>query len=154
MQNIFGFALLLSMFLGGCAASHTVRHAFGFDMIDENPQVEVIDWKYGQSKNYGAHPLSDQRATKRVNVMGEFLYPTSLYVKWRNTVTNSIHEESVDFKDILPKNLTDHRVHFSVKDDRLYVYLITPELRPPNWPIYPPLYSQIYKSYQIYPDKT
>jgi hypothetical protein len=122
-------------------------------MLEENPQVEVLDWHYGESKNYGAHPLPGHPITKQMTVIGELTYPKSLYVKWRNTTTNLTYEEIVDFQNILPKNIVDHRIHFSIKDDKLYVYLITPELRPPSWPIYPPAYSKIYKSYQIYPHK-
>lgn len=133
--------------------THTVQHAFSFNVLDENPQVEIIDWQYGGSKNYGAHPLPGHTETKRINVIGELAYPKSLYVKWRNIAKNSIHEDTVNLESRLPKNIVGHRIHFSIRDDQLYVYLITPELRPPDWPIYPPAYSKIYKSYQIYPDQ-
>lgn len=152
--NAFRYVLIFSILLAGCATTHTVRHAFSFDLIDENPQVEVIDWQYGESKNFGAHPLPEQSSTKRVNVIGELIYPKSLYVKWRNIATNSIHEDTVNLEIRLPKNIVNQRIHFSIKDDQLYVFLITHELRPIDWPVYPPGYSKIYKSYQIYPDKS
>lgn len=151
-RNIGRYALLFSIFLGGCATTNTVRHAFGFDLIDENPAVEIVDWRYGESRNYGAHPLPEQTATKRINVIGELRYPNLLYVKWRNTTTNTVYAETVDLKTRLPKDITDHRIHVSIIEDQLFVYLMTPKLRPPEWPIYPPAYSRIYKTYQIYPD--
>lgn len=57
-----------------------------------------------------------------------------LHVKWRVEATGKVYEDTVDLKVVLPRNIEKHRIHFVVKGQQLFVYLITPELRPADAP--------------------
>jgi hypothetical protein len=62
-------------------------------------------------------------------------------------------EETVDLRYRLPRDITDHRVYFIVRGPQLYVYLISPERRPPDMPGNGPrVYSHL-KTTTIYPDQ-
>jgi hypothetical protein len=51
----------------------------------------------------------------------------SLYVKWRLRATGEIHEETVDLRHRLPRDITEHRIYFMIKGPQLYVYLVPPD---------------------------
>ena len=61
-----------------------------------------------------------------------------MYVKWRIKSTGQIHEDTVDLRSRLPRDIKDHRIYFVIKGEQLYVYLISPQRRaadlPPNGP--------------------
>jgi len=76
-----------------------------------------------------------------------------LYVKWRIKSTGQVYEDTVDLRRRLPADITDHRIHFIVKGPQLYVYLITPERRPPDMPPNGPRPYQYLKTITIYPDQ-
>lgn len=41
---------------------------------------------------------------------------------------------TVDLARLLPRDIADHRIHFTAQGTRLFVYLITPQRRAPNDP--------------------
>lgn len=75
----------------------------------------------------------------------------TLYVKWRIKATDKVYEDTVDLKSRLPKDVTDHRIYFVIKDTQLWVYLISPEGRPKDFPIVGPAKFRFNKAYEIYP---
>lgn len=118
-------------------ASGLVNHAFSFDVIADSPGIQVLDYRYGDSS------ISATRAdTSRpwpngyggTNVNGDMLRGDTLYVKWRIKSSGKVYEDTVDLKSLLPRDISKHRIHFIVKGDQLFVYLITPERRPPEMP--------------------
>jgi hypothetical protein len=60
--------------------------------------------------------------------------PDALYVRWRDETSDKVYEETVDLARLLPRDITDHRIHFTVRGPQLFVYLITPQLRSPTAP--------------------
>lgn len=76
-----------------------------------------------------------------------------LYVKWRNERTGQVYEDTVDLRQRLPADIAKHRIHFIIKGPQLYVYLISPEPRPPNMPVNGPRMYRNLKSTLIYPGK-
>jgi len=62
-----------------------------------------------------------------------------------------VHEDTVNLKPLLPVRMNEHDIHFSMKTDRLYVYLIEPGPRPVNWPVVGPRKYQYERIRQIYP---
>ena len=131
-------------------------HAFGFDAIQDSPGIEVLDYRYGNSKQPGARPptwaLRENRVSQGTSTTGEMLKGDELYVKWRIRSTGSVHEDTVDLRSRLPANIEGHRIYFIVKDTQLYVYLITPERRPPELPPNGPRQTQYLKTITLYPE--
>jgi hypothetical protein len=149
-------AVVLLLMLG-CAPS-AMHHAFSFDARADSSDVEVLDFRYGDSKLPATRPsdrqLRDGQVPQYAIVGGPMPRPSSLYVKWRLKSTNQVYEDAVDLRNRLPRDITDHRVYFLISGPQLYVYLVTPE-RIPNGNSPGPIsrYSHL-KTITVYPDNS
>ena len=155
---MLAFVLFVLFALLGCASgSKLVDHAFSFDAVRESPDVQVLNYQYGNSKQPGARPPAwalqkEGYVAGGTSINGPMLQGDTLYVKWRIKSTNAVYEDTVDLRKRLPADITNHRIHFEAKGPQLYVYLISPQPNPPGWPTYdPPGYTHK-KTYVIYPD--
>lgn len=150
-------ALAVIGLLTACALGRdVVRHSFSFDVSQDNQDAEVIDFQYGNSKSpvrASEQALRDRQTYQANGVSGPMLRGEFLYVKWRIKSTGIVYEEKVDLRHRLPRNITDHRVYFMVRGSQLYVYLVSPEKRPPDMPSIGPSLYQSRKVFQIYPDQ-
>lgn len=151
----YSITFLFSIILfNGCAAKDIVNHTFEFDAGWESPDIEVLNYQYGNSKLIGVRPpkwvLKDtpQGAT---GVTGPMLRGEFLYVKWRIKETGEVLEDRVDLKERLPRNIEGCRIHFIVRGRQLYVYLISPKPNPDRFQKPPlPMYADL-KVIEIYP---
>ena len=131
------------------------RHSFRFDLDIHSPDMEVLDYQYGSSRQFCTYKEFEGAITKRsisgVMARGEFLY-----VKWRDKQSGQVFEDRVDFSGRLPAKLTGYTVTFFVKGPQLYVYLLSPhkDRRPSSWPEGPMKLFRSLKQYEIYPSKT
>ena len=116
-----------------------VFHSFEFNANWDSPDIEVLDYKYGNSKNPGTHPpdwaiesgkIAQRSATGGYMQVGEFLY-----VKWKIKGNDQIYQENVDLRNRLPPNIDDNTIYFVIKGSQLYVYLISPNDNPPGTPL-------------------
>jgi len=147
--------------LGACAAGpQFVDHAFGFNAVADSPDIEILDYRYGDSKQPGASNPEDLRregrAIQATGIHGPMARGDSLYVKWRLKRTGQVYEDSVDLRRRLPADITDHRVYFMVRGAQLYVYLVPPESkkRPAGKPASGPrLYGDL-DVVTLYPDQS
>jgi hypothetical protein len=135
-----------------------VFHSFEFDTRHDSPDVDVLDYHYGSSRQIGTHPEKERvllgekfahNSISGVMPRGEFLY-----VKWRIRGTGKIYEDKVDLKTRVPADIANHTIYFAVRGAQLYVYLISPELHPPFEPDGPIRVYKPYKQHQIYPDQS
>lgn len=150
---------LLLTLLASCSVFGPDRpnHSFGFDVADDSPDVRVLDYRYGNSKlPVAPRPADVQKGEveQATGVFGPMLRGEFLYVKWRIKSTGQVYEDNVDLRQRLPRNITDHKVYFTIKGPQLYVWLIAPEKKPADWPIQMPENAYSYrKTYQLYPDQ-
>ena len=116
-----------------CASSQVVHHAFSFNAVRDSPDVHVLDYRYGDSEQPSARNPIDLQAKgqslQATGVHGPMLRGDYLYVKWRVKSTNNVHEDTVDLKGRLPRDLENHRIYFIIRGPQLYVYLIPPDSR-------------------------
>lgn len=147
---VVGVALMTA---SACAMEPTLTdHAFSFDVVRESPNIEIVDYRYGNSRQPGARP-EGSRVAQGTGINGPMMRGDFLYVKWRVKSTGEVYEDTIDLRSRLPADITKHRIHFVIKGSQLYVYLISPEPNPPGWPTYdPPGYTHK-KTYVIYPDQ-
>jgi hypothetical protein len=131
----FLLLVAISILASACGVA-MVQHAFSFDVAEDSPGIEILDYRYGGSKQPGARPYPGRKAAQRTNIIGSMLRADELYVKWRVLSTDREYEETVDLRKRLPADIKDHRIHFAVKGPQLYVYLITPEPNPRGGPVY------------------
>ena len=153
-RRLFGLVLLFT--LSACSTTpQVVDHAFSFDATADSPDVEVLDYRYGDSQVPTARNppqmLALGKSFQGTNIMGPMRRGDSLYVKWRIRSTGEVHEDTVDLRPRLPNDMTHHRIYFIIRGPQLYVYLISPERRPKDAaPIGPAIYSYL-KTLAIYP---
>jgi hypothetical protein len=150
------FLWMSFFFLVGCATGSVLTdHAFEFDAVNDSPDIEILNYQYGNSKQPGARPpdwaLETGRIGQGLGIHGPMLRGDFLYVKWRIKNTGEVFEDTVDLKNRLPADITNYRIHFVVKATQLYVYLISPQPNPPGWPIYDPPGYIHKKTFVIYP---
>jgi hypothetical protein len=157
-RRLVGYLIagLLMVSATGCALRpDIVHHAFSFDVRLDNPDVRVLDYRYGRSDQPSTvmrdwQKESDQRP-QQASINGPMPRPDSLYVKWLDKRTGLEHEDTVDLSNRLPASIKNHRVTFVPKGAQLYVYLITPELRSPGELVNGPDRYASFKVITIYP---
>lgn len=131
-------ALLLALaVLSSCATGPKLTdHAFSFDARWDSPDVEVLNYRYGDSKHPGArtqeYSLRDGKIPQAAGINGPMLRGDFLYVKWRIKDTGDVFEDTVDLRNRLPDDIVRHGIYFIIKGPQLHVYLITPEKLNPN----------------------
>jgi hypothetical protein len=155
---LLAFALFVA--LAACASGpKLVDHAFEFDAVHDSPDIEVLNYQYGNSKHPGARPPAwalrqEGYVAGGTGINGPMLLGDTLYVKWRIKATGAVYEDTVDLRTRLPRDITGHTIHFVVKGPQLYVYLISPKKRAASDPQGPlRMYSDLVV-YTIYPDPT
>lgn len=127
---------MIGLALSACAVLYnTPLHSFSFDAISESKGIEILDYRYGETAISAARmDLTRGRLTGSTNITGEMLRGDTLYVKWRVKSTNKVYEDTVPLKELLPRDITLQRIHFVVQEDRLFVYLVSPDRRPADMP--------------------
>jgi hypothetical protein len=137
MKNtIIRFLILsLALWLGACATSHNsagqevVDHSFGFNVDKDSPSAELIDYRYGNSKDVGTSNRESRRregtSNQRASMSGLMVRGDTLYVKWRIKDSGIEYEDTVDLKSRLPRSIKDQRIYFIIDGSQLYVYLIS-----------------------------
>lgn len=153
-------ALLLSgaMVLNGCAmSSAVVDHSFEFDARADSPDVEILDYRYGESLNPGAsNPDVFKRkgeAPQGIRISGPMKVGDRLYVKWRIRETGAIYEHTADLKKRLSIDVTNQRIYFLIKGSQLHVFAIPRDdkRRQPHAPAIGPAKYRYLDVVSIYP---
>ncbi len=116
--------------LSACATGQKLTdHAFSFDARWDSPDVEILNYRYGDSNLPGtrmpAALLREGGVSGSTGINGAFPRGDSLYVKWRIKATGEVFEDTVDMKSRLPEDITGQRIYFVIDGTQLYVYLIS-----------------------------
>ncbi|WP_292782673.1 hypothetical protein [Methylophilus sp. UBA6697] len=141
-----------------CPDNNLVDQAFSFGDSGENQDIEILKVYYGIPgcpPNYDSEKLLFNGKPLQVTniVGGPARRAWILTVEWRVKNTNTEYKESVDLKSRLPKDMTNHKIHFWIKGSQLFVFLITPEKRPKNTPPNGPRMTQHLKTITVFPDQ-
>jgi hypothetical protein len=158
-KNLVSIALLVGVghVMTACAAGPgVVDHGFAFNALRDSPDVEILDYRYGESLQPSASNPESMRAAgtslQRMSIQGPMKIPDSLYVKWRVQSDGRVFEDTVDLRSRIPRDITHQTVYFIVRKAQLYVYLVSRESRLPDVaPNGPELYRDR-KVVTIYPD--
>ncbi len=123
--------------LAACASGPKLTdHAFEFRAVSDSPEVEVLNYRYGDSNLPGTRMppalLREGRVSGGTGINGPMPRSDFLYVKWRIKATSEVFEDTVDLKKRLPEDIARHRIYFIIRGSQLYVYLISPENLNPN----------------------
>jgi hypothetical protein len=133
-------------------------YSFDFGVPWEGEGIEVLNYKYGNSKIIGPdwEVAKNGHIAQGTSVSGRMRVEDSLYVKWRVLSTGKVYEDSVDLKSRLPWHMDHKIIHFSIKGPQLDVYVVEGDdstqlhaAKAPDCPI--KLYKD-FKCTRIYPD--
>jgi hypothetical protein len=149
--------LLVASFIVGCAGSYAsaglVDHGFAFDTRLDSPGVTVLNYSYS-ARSAPEWALKGGRSPQFDNATLAMPVGDKLYVEWRINDTSEVLERTVDLRNRLPRDMTNHKIYFVIKQRELFVYVISPEKKPLNWPTYEPPGWTHRKVYMVYPTST
>jgi hypothetical protein len=123
--------IVLTVLVGCTSGPKIVNHGFGFN-LSESPEAEVLAYRYGDANSAASWiPRQGEKnnTPQRIYVYGPMPQGETLYVKWQIKATGDVYEDTVDLRNRLPPNISEHRIYFMIKGPRLYVYLVPPESR-------------------------
>lgn len=128
---------------------------FSFDANRDSANTEIVDFKYGDTDIPGTFAESGKPVPQFTGVVGRSMEGDKLYVKWKNKTTGKVYTENVKLSGHLPKYQAPCNIHFVIKNDQLYVFLLTQEPRPSDWPILDksskPIITSFLKAFIVYP---
>lgn len=105
-------------------------HNFGFDTLEDSPNIEILDFQYGNSGQYGTyadkHRVSEGKIFAQSNTHGAMPKGEFLYVKWRIKESGQIYEDKVNLKTRLPENIDNCGIRPVIRGTQLYIYVIPP----------------------------
>jgi hypothetical protein len=142
-----------------CPDNNRVYQSFVFGGYGgKDSDIEILNVFYGIPNcpvNYDSEKvLFNGKPMQGTSIGGPMRRAWNLNVKWRVVSNGQEYEENIDLRNRLPKDMTKHTVHFMIEGSQLYVYLITPERRPPDMPPNGSRETQHLKTLTIYPDQT
>ena len=158
-----GVALLLLLavgtgFLSACATVTGPRkafHSFSFQIGRDSPGIELLDYRYGSGNEFYQRPpayaLAQGRIAQQHGVGGYTEVGTTLYAKWRIEATGEVLEDTVDLSKVLPPDMSQQTIHFTIDKRQLFVFLVTPTLRGKDEPIVGPSKYHWFRVIQLYP---
>ncbi|MHB8848806.1 MAG: hypothetical protein ACYC43_10225 [Burkholderiales bacterium] len=125
------FVFIIQFALISCATGGTMFvQDFSFDTINDSPDVDVLDYRYGSTTQFGTHADPERVALGEVfgqrQISGAMPRGDFLYVKWRIKQSGKIYEDKVDLRNRLPADMTNYGIHFVIKGSQLYVFLFPP----------------------------
>lgn len=169
------FASLMLFGLTACATGGIMdkdvyqAHSFSFDVRQDMPDVEVLDYQYSNSRHNGVRATPERVPTQGTGegfwgegIYGNLLRGDFLYVKWRVKKPGTppwapeylgTYEDRVDLRSRLPADITGLKIHFIIRGQQLYVYLIWPYDEKHEYPSNEKSLFDRVKYIQIYPDQ-
>ncbi|MCB4359294.1 hypothetical protein [Quatrionicoccus australiensis] len=132
--SILGWIVILVGVFGLSACStggeKVEFHTFEFDAYRDSPDIEVLDYQYGEPQSIGFAPERERvrlgQALKSDNVTGYIPRGDKLHVKWRIKATGEVLEDTVDLRHRLPESLDHLTIHFACYGRQLYVFIEWP----------------------------
>lgn len=115
--------------------SNRAFHGIDFQPGKDTDGIEALFYRYGSANEFGLRTTSDQAALGKpiggVGMTGNLPVGNDFYVKWRDTTTGQIHEDTVDLKSRLPFRMDRQTLKPIIEGKQLYIYLISfDEVRP------------------------
>lgn len=128
---------------------------FGFDASRDSPHVEILQYRYGNSGVQGTFSEPGKPAPQHAGVARPGVQGDRLFVQWRHKGTGKVFSEDVALKGHLPSYSGKCEIFFAVKGDQLYVFLLTQEPRPKDWPLLDtnpePIVTDYLKAFIVFP---
>ena len=132
-----------------------VLYSVEFDTRFGEQNSTVLDYRYMRDSQVLMAPFpAELNGGKGMFASGQaqwMLHGTSLYVKWRDDATGTVHENTVDLHERLPQDMSRKAIHFTVKGAQLSVYVIFSSEPSDVPPAEQPFFAKDVKSLKIYP---
>jgi len=131
--NRFCLLLAVSVLLAcqvSCASSHPMYYEMAFNTYRDGQNAIVLDYELfsGSAVQFSADPtsLKTYGGLTSESIHRGALYPTRLYIKWRDIVTGKEYSVSANLKRATAEDLTGYCIYPMVFGSHLDVYLISP----------------------------
>ena len=168
MKLFFRVAIVcLALSLFACATGPAQPwHSFSFDgNFDKwDDEADLLAYSYGDQYHMVRNSIDNPRSAvfkgmarlpTSTGVNGPMPVGEFLYVKWRIKSTGEVIEDKVDLRNLLPRNMFEHKVTFVIDGRQLIVYLVTPTVKHVNDPpLLRTTQSRYNVTYEIYPTNT
>jgi len=144
------------MSAGLAQAGHEISYGFEFDLTKDGQHAAILSYKYSaESRVLISREPSDFADFK--GLYGESMRApmprgTSLQVKWKDTRTNEIFEDTVSLRNRLPKDMSEKIISLMIFGRQLYIFITSDEPHAPGTPIIGPSINKRQTTIQIYPD--
>lgn len=148
--------LALVVYAAEVRSSRGAEYQFTFGGAGENQGVEILNYRYGNSKMAFTSPADWELAKGHIAQGGgayaHFKVDTPLYVKWRVLSTGKEYSDTVDLKGRLPSDMSNKNLHFTIQTTQLNVYVIEKHGHKPEGPDCPVRTYFDHGCTRIYPD--
>ena len=148
-------ALLMSA--GLAQAGSEISYGFEFDLTKDSQHAAILSYKYSA----GSRVLISRKPSDFADFKG--LYGesmrapmprgTSLQVKWKDTKTNEVFEDTVNLGNRLPKDMSEKIISLMIFGPQLYIFVTSDEPHVPGAPIIGPSIKKRKTTIQIYPGR-
>ncbi len=131
-------------------------YGFEFDLTKDGQHAVILDYKFSAgSKTLIAADREYAKSEKGYygeNVVGPMPRGTSLYVKWRDTVTGEVTEDTVDLVPLLPKNMDGKTIYLMISGRQLQIFVVSRRTpHEPGTPVIGPSLWARWTAIQVYP---
>jgi hypothetical protein len=137
LLRLLTLAYLLAS-ISACAAGGSARlyfQSFVFDASSDarrygQPEIDVLDYAYGDSHQFGTFRSSNSKelgeAISQGSVAGYLPRADFIWFKWRVKASGQVYEDRVDLRKRLPADLANYGIHVLIEGEQLYVYAFPP----------------------------
>ena len=130
-------------------------YGFQFDLTKDGQHAVIVDYKYsaGSRTLLSADPdyAKSGKGYYGENRSGPMPRGTKLYVKWRDTITNEVAEDTVDMDRLLPRDMERKTIFLMIRGRQLQIFIIARMPHEPGTPVIGPSLKAQWSAMQIYP---
>lgn len=131
-------------------------YGFQFDLTKDDQHAVILDYKFAAGSrtliSADREYAKSEKGYYGENVDGPMPRGTVLYVKWRDTITNEVTEDTVDLGRLLPRNMDEKKIFLMIRGRQLQIFLIaTTTPHEPGTPVIGPRMWAQWTTIQIYP---
>lgn len=137
-------------------AADEISYGFEFNLSKDGQHAVILTYKYYSGSRLLISRVPEDFANF-TGLYGESMRApmprgTSLYVKWKDTNTNEVFEDTVAMSKRLPKDMSEKIISLMIYGRQLYIFVTSDKPHVPGTPVIGPSENKRLETIQIYPD--
>ena len=130
-------------------------YGFQFDLTKDDQHAVVLDYRYSAGSrtliSADREYAKSEKGYYGENVVGRMPRGTTLYVKWRDTITNQVTEDTVELGRFLPRDMDGKKIFLMIRGPQLQIFIISRAPHEPGAPLVGPSLWAGRTALQVYP---